>query len=435
MKQFITALIICCLVQTGFSQELQTSKLNNYLETLEQNDKFMGTVCVSKDGKNIYSKSVGFSNIETKTKANQNSTYKIGSISKSFTSVMIFQAIEKEKLKRSTTLDKYFPSIQNAKIITIDHLLSHRSGIHNFTDNSFPSWATEPKSRNELLKIIEDGGSDFMPDSKAQYSNSNYILLSYILEIIHQKPFAEILQNNIVDPLKLPHTYFGKSKPNSTSHSYKYFDKWRIESDTDSSVLMGAGGIISTTNDLNLFFHALFSGKLITQSSLVQMKTITDGLGRGVIQIPFGTKTGYGHTGGIEGFNSISIYFPEDKISYSLTSNGANYIINNISIAILSGIYNIPFEIPTFEVIHLTSSDLDKYLGVYSSQQLPIKITITKRDKTLVAQGTGQPSFDLTASAENTFRFDQGGIIMVFDPKPGTMILKQGGGSFMMKKE
>lgn len=435
MKQFVITFITCCFVQIGFSQEFSMTKLNNYFDTLEQNDKFMGTVCVSKSGENIYTKSVGFSNIEAKVRANQNSKYKVGSVSKSFTAVMIFQAIEQGKLTLITTLNKYFPNIKNAENITIDNLLTHRSGIHNFTDNNFPLWATEKKTRDELLKIIEEGGSDFTPNSKAQYSNSNYVLLSWILEIIYNKPFSEILQMNIITPLKLTNTSFEKLESNSICNSYKYFDKWRIESDTDPSVTMGAGGIVSTTNDLNLFFHTLFSGKLISQNSLVQMKTMTDGFGRGLFQIPFGTKIGYGHTGVIDGFNSVSIYFPNDQTAYSLTSNGANYIINNISIAVLSAIYNIPFEIPNFTKVNYTSADLDKYLGVYSSGQLPIKLTISKREKTLVAQGTGQPSFDLETSGENTFKFDQGGIVLVFDPAKGTMILKQGGGSFLMKKE
>lgn len=435
MKKIITTLIACCFVVTGLSQELQTLKLDDYFQSLEQNDRVMGTVCVSKDGVNIYSKSVGFSNIESKVKASQNSIYKIGSISKSFTAVIIFQAIEDGILKLTTTLDNYFPTIKNAESITIDHLLSHRSGIHNFTDNNFPSWATEPKNREGLLKIIEDGGSDFAPDSKAQYNNSNYVLLSYILEIVYGKPFSKILQDNIATPLKLTNTYFGRPKTDVTCNSYKYFDRWRIEFDTNPFVTMGAGGIMSTTNDMNIFFHALFNDKLITQSSLEQMKTITEGFGRGLFQIPFGTKIGYGHTGGIDGFNSVAIYFPDDKIAYSLTSNGVNYLINNISIAVLSGIYNIPFSIPSFAVINLASEDLDKYVGVYSTAQLPIKITVSKRDKTLVAQGTGQMSFDLEASAENTFKFEQGGIVMVFDPSKKTMTLNQGGGSFLMKKE
>lgn len=432
MKKIATS-ILCFLSHMILAQSIQTEKLNKYLDTLVQNDRFMGTVRVDRDKENIYSYSVGYSNIETKTKATQNSMYKIGSISKTFTSVMIFQAIEKGKLTLSTTIETYFPNIENAKEITIDHLLSHRSGIHNFTDK-FASWATEPKTRKELLTIIQTGGSDFKPGEKAQYSNSNYVLLSYILETIHKKNFAQILEKSITAPLKLTHTYFGEPKENATCHSYKYFDKWRIESSTHSSVTMGAGGIISTAKDLNLFFHSLFNGKLIAKNSLEQMKTMQDGFGKGLFPIPFGKQLGYGHTGGIDGFNAVSAYFPDDQTAYSLTANGANYVTNNISIAVLSGIYNIPFDIPSFKTIQLSSADLDKYLGVYSSKQLPIQITVSKQGNTLIAQATGQSAFNLEASAEHTFKFEQAGIVMIFNPKEYTMILKQGGATFLMKK-
>ena len=432
MKKTVAS-ILCILSQLVLAQSVQTEKLNSYFDALVQNDKLMGTVRVDRDEENIYSKSVGYSNIETKTKATQNSTYKIGSISKTFTAVMIFQAIEKGKITLSTTIESYFPDIENAKEITIDHLLSHRSGIHNFTDN-WASWATDPKTPKELLAIIQAGGSDFKPGVKAQYSNSNYVLLSYILETIHKKNFAQILEKSITVPLKLTHTYFGKPKENATCHSYKFFDKWRIESSTHPSVAMGAGGIISTTKDLNLFFHSLFNGKLIAKHSLEEMKTIQDGFGKGLFPIPFGKKMGYGHTGGIDGFSAVSAYFPDDKTAYSLTANATNYVTNNISIAVLSGVYNVPFDIPSFKIIKLSSTDLDKYLGIYSSPQLPIQITVSKQGSTLVAQGTGQSAFNLEASAEHTFKFEQAGIVMIFNPTENTMILKQGGATFLMKK-
>ena len=431
MNKFTVILTFCFLiVLSSFAQDIQRVKLNDYFSSLDKNNKFMGSVCASREGQNIYSKSIGFSNIELETKANNNTTYKIGSISKSFTATMIFQAVEKGKLKLSTTLDKYFPSVKNAESITIDHLLYHRSGIYNFTDNNYASWSTKKKTQKELLEIINNGGSQFTPGSKAQYSNSNYLLLSYILEKIHNKSFSEILQSSIIIPLKLKSTYFGKTKTNS----YKYFDKWRIEPDSNPYLAMGAGGIISTTNELNMFFHALFSGKLISLSSVEKMKTVVDGFGRGLFPIPYFNEIFYGHTGGIDGYNSITIYSPNDKTSYSLMSNGANCVINDISIAVLNGIYNRPFDIPNYGSTEQSSSDLDKFLGVYSSAQLPIKLVISKNGNTLVAQGSGQQAFNLRCSSVNTFQFDKAGIILVFDPIKKTMTLKQNGGIFFFTK-
>lgn len=435
--------VLCCVLivpsmcATTITKSIDTNRLNTYLERLCHYNKFMGSVCIDKEGLVLYSKSVGYSDVDTRIEATNKSRYCIGSISKSMTSVMIFQAIERGKLSLSTTLDTFFPSIGNADRITIDQMLNHSSGIHNFTDTDFPDWNMQAKSRSEMVDIIERGGNDFEPGSQSKYSNSNYVLLSYILEILYNKPFGKILDKNIVQPLKLTDTFFGEvGKHNhDICNSYKFFDKWRIETRTHPWVTMGAGGIVSTPRELNQFFEALFDGKLVSDSSLAHMMTIENQYGRGLFKIPFYNKIGYGHTGGIDGFNSVSIYFPEDKIAYSLTSNGTNFVINDITLAVLSVTLDKPFDEPNFEAKKLTISDLDKYLGVYSTPQIPIKLTVFKQDSILFGQGTGQQPFVLTQSAENVFTFKSGGIVIEFQPQSGTMILRQGGGSFFLKKE
>ncbi|MEG1026786.1 MAG: serine hydrolase domain-containing protein, partial [Flavobacterium sp.] len=165
------------LAQTTFDKK----KLDHYFDTLEQNNKFIGSVSVSKDGEIIYSKSVGFADVESKIKATDKTKYRIGSISKSFTAVLVLKAVENNKLDLSTTINKWFPTISNGDKITVKQLLNHRSGIHNFTDDSdYLDWNTQSKTEKEMIEIISKGGSDFTPDSKAEYSNSNYVLLTYI---------------------------------------------------------------------------------------------------------------------------------------------------------------------------------------------------------------------------------------------------------------
>ena len=97
---------------------------------------------------------------------------------------------------------------------------------------------------------------------------------------------------------------------------------------------MGAGGIVSTAADLTRFSDALFGGRLLGSQSLDMMKTIIGQFGMGLFQIPFYDRTGYGHTGGIDGFSSVFAFFGDGNISYALTSNGTNFNNNNISIAV-----------------------------------------------------------------------------------------------------
>ena len=438
-KAVFTTLIILTLSQIGLAQtNFDKAKLDNYFNALEQNDKFMGSVAVSKNGEIIYTKSIGFADVENNVKATENSKYRIGSISKTFTTVLILKAVEEKKLNLNQTIDKWFPEILNAKDITVKHLLSHRSGIHNFTnDKNYITWNTQPKTEKELVDIIAKGGSDFNPDSKAEYSNSNFVFLTFILEKTFAKSYSDLLQEFIVKPLGLTNTYvFGKINPlNNECKSYSFEGTWKLETETDYTVPLGAGAITSTPTDLTKFADALFNGKLLTNESLEIMKTIKEGYGIGLFQYPFYNSAGYGHNGGIDGFSSVYSHYADEKISYALVSNGSNFNDNNISIAVLSAVYNKPYEIPAFIHFSVTSEELDKYLGVYSSNQIALKITITKEGNTLIAQGTGQTAFPLEATGKDKFKFDQAGAEFEFNPNEKTMVLFQGGAQIKFTKE
>ena len=436
-KKLFILLLFVVSIQPSFSQKLDGSKLDQYFQSLEANDKFMGSVAISKDRKIIYSKSIGFANRASNTRANENSKYRIGSISKTFTAVLVFKAIEEGKLTLNQTIGIYFPEIKNGEKITISNLLYHRSGIHNFTNNpDYLNWNTTPKSESEMVEVISKAAIDFEPDSKAEYSNSNYVLLSYVLAKVYHIPYSKLLDSYSIKPLKLKNTFFGAkiNLKNNETYSYRFSKSWTLEPETDMSVPMGAGAVVSTPIDLIVFIEALFNNELISSSSLESMKTIKDKYGMGLFQFPFNDMKGFGHTGGIDGFSSILIYFPEDKVAYALTSNGSNFNNNNISIAALSFATNRPFEIPSFKTIEIASEELDKYLGIYSSKQTPLQITISKNGKTLMAQATGQSAFALEPTEKDKFKFEAADIVLEFLPSENMLILKQGGGEFTFTK-
>jgi len=437
-KFLLTTLLFLSVTPIGFSQTFDKKKLDTYFQVLEKNNKFMGSVALSKNGELIYTKSIGYADLEHKIKATEKTKYRIGSITKSFTSVLIFKAIEKKKLDLNETIDTWFPTITNSNKITIKHLLTHRSGIHNFTNNAnYLQWNTQSKTEMEMIEIIQKGGSDFKPNSRAMYSNSNFVLLTFILEKTFNMSYSDLVQNQIIKPLHLANTFvFGKINPkNNEAKSYHYFGSWKKEAETDFSVPLGAGAITSTPTDLIKFANALFEGQLLTPESLKIMKTIKEGYGSGLFQVPFYSTIGYGHTGGIDGFRSVYSYFEDDKISYALTSNGTNMNNNDISIAVLSAVFNKSYQIPVYTNYTLTSEDLDKYLGVYASKQIPLKITVTKNKNTLIIQATGQQAFPVEATEKDKFSLDQVGAKFEFNPTEKTMILFQGGGKFKFKKK
>lgn len=438
MKTLFSSFLFALVVVSGISQAIDKAKLDSYFNALEASNKFMGSVALSQNGKVIYTKVIGYSDVESNKKANTESRYKIGSISKTFTSVLVFKSIEQNKLSLSQTIDKFFPEIKNAKQITVSHLLHHRSGIHSFTDDAnYLSYAEKPMSEKELLDIIIKGGSDFKPDSKADYSNSNYVLLTFILERIHKKTYAELLGEYIINPLDLKRTSIGQkiNLNNNDCNSYAFEGAWIKGIETDPSVPLGAGAIVSTPTDLTTFSNALFHGKLINAKSLELMKEMQDGYGAGLFESPFYDKKSYGHTGGIDGFSSDFGYLADGDVSMAIISNGNNYSINEISIVLLSAVYGMDYSIPSFTSIEVSDEVLKQYVGVYSSSSFPLKITVSINQNTLYTQATGQSAFPVEATAKDEFQFHQAGIVLQFDTTKHTMLLKQGGGEFLLTRE
>ncbi|MFN3968890.1 serine hydrolase domain-containing protein [Flavobacterium sp.] len=435
-RRISVALLFLLFTVTTFAQN-NYAKLDSLFTLLESNNKFMGSVAISEGGKILYSKSVGVTDMYSKRRATNATKYRIGSISKMFTSAMIFKAVEEKKIALDQTIEAYFPSVPNAKKITISNLLNHRSGIYNIT-NSGDYWTyyTKPKTEAEMVAIIAKTKSDFEPDSKADYSNSNYILLSYILEKIYKKSYGEILTEKITNPLGLKNTYLGNriNLGKNECYSFTYTENWDTEKETDPSIPLGAGAVVSNPTDLNIFIESLFAGKIISKKSLHQMTTIKDNYGMGIFQLPFDKRKGFGHTGGIDGFSSSLGYFPDSNVSVALTSNGNNFDNNQIMIALLSTYYAVPFEMPSFKTIALTEEELDKYLGNFASEELAMTIKVTRKADKLFAQATGQGEFPLDATKADTFEFLAAGIKMKFDLANQQMTLLQGGKSYIFRK-
>ena len=440
----LTLLLCSSILACG--QGFDKAKLDQYLTSLEKHDKVMLSLALFKDGEPIYQRAIGYAATETEQKADINTQYRIGSITKVFTAVLIFQLIEEGKLTLNTPLSEYYPGVKNADQITISHLLSHRSGIHNFTNTpGFLAFVQSPKTKAEMLQYIEGMDSDFAPDSNARYSNSAYVLLGFIIEDLTGQSYAEAVDARIVKKLNLEKTRYGTEiKPTENqAKSYRFnFGGWTPSTVTDMTVPGGAGALISTPTDLGHFYHALFHEQLVTQASLNLMKEINQGYGRGLFGVPFWGKTGIGHNGGIDAFVSNSLHFEAEGLTIAYTANGVNMVLNDFLIGVLSIYFNRPFTLPDFdaEPITLSAKTLAKYQGVFTSNDLPIKITLELKGEQLIAQATGQGPIPLTPFSETEFRYEQAGINITFTKEGkkmdyGTFTLKQGSGKFTFTKE
>ena len=432
----LSFLALFFFVQVSLAQTFNKAKLDSLLDALAANNKAMVSIAVTKNGQPLYSRAIGYSWYgPTKTQANTKTKYRIGSISKVFTATMIFQLIEAGKLQLSTPLSRFYPQIPNAAKITIAQMLNHSSGIHSFTDSSYTSWLSQKVTPAILLsKMMKP---DFEPGAKHEYSNSNFVLLGYIVEKLDKQPYAASLKKRITGKIGLKDTYYGGkiTAANNEAYSYNWQGDWKPDTETDMSIPGGAGALVSTPNDLVKFMHALFAGKLVSQTSLTQMKTVKDGYGMNFFPYTFYNETGYGHNGGIDGFQSQAVFYPKDSITVAYVANGVNYSLNTMMIGLLSIVHNKPYQIPDFKKVSLKAEDVVKHAGVYSSTQLPLKITISTKDNVLVAQATGQSSFEMEAVDINTFRFDIAGIVIKFDTLKNQLTLLQGGQTFLFTKE
>jgi D-alanyl-D-alanine carboxypeptidase len=420
------------------AQSLKKASLDSLLDVLAANNKSMGSLAISQNGEILYQRSIGNAVVDSPMTipASAKTKYHIGSISKMFTGVMVFQLIEEGKLTLETTLDKFYPQIPNASKITIGMMLSHHSGLHNFTnDPAYMTYMVAPQTHEQMLTRIAAMKADFEPGTKGEYSNTNFVLLSYIIEKITKKSYPELVKQRVASKIGLKDTYYGGkvNTANNEALSYTYSNnKWSKFLETDMSIPSGAGSMVSTPADLDKFIEALFAGKLIKPASLEQMKTIKDNYGMAMFLKPFKDKAKYGHGGAIDAFRSELAYFPEEKMAVSYISNGGTYSPGKVMEGVLSICLKIPYTIPSFA----EAKGLDRYVGVYANPALPIKITITKDGAALIAQATGQSSFPLdTTTTADKYEFETAGIVMEFRPDKGEFTLKQGGKDYVFTKE
>src|SRR5262245_34895940 len=442
MKILFATLLTLALSTIGYAQTPDKAKLDQFFDRLSEKNKAMGSLTIAKDGNVLYTRTIGYSQISgTEKKPLTAATrYRIGSITKMFTAAMILQLVEERELKLTDTLDKFFPQVPNAQKITIAQILAHRSGIHDsiLDRNLRPASYTNAITKDEFLTLIVKGTPDFEPDAKHSYSNSGYFLLGLILEKLTGKPYGEALKERITSKIGLKDTYTATGNIDVTNNEaltyINFGHDWKQGPETHPSILFGGGSIVSTPNDLAKFIRALFDLKLISQESLNQMKTIRDGDGLGMEPFTFAGKTFYGHTGGGDNYGAWLAYEPEENLAVAYTTNAKVYPVVNIVRGVIDIYYNKPFEIPAFETIAVSPEVLDKYVGVYSSPEAPVKFTITRDGATLFFQPPGQSAVPLEATAQDKFQIE-GAVVIEFDAAKNQMIVKRRGGERVFTKE
>lgn len=425
------------------AQPLDTAKLDQFLDRLAEKNKAMGSLTIAKDGEVIYARAIGYARVDEATKKplDTASRFRIGSITKTFTAVMILQLVEEGKLKLTDTLDRFFPDLPNARKITVAHVLAHRAGIPNVRRTAEPgkNVNTLPISKDEILALIVKAEPAFEPGTRFLYSNSGYFLLGVMVEKLTGKPYAGALEARITSKLGLKDTYTATGNIDvSKGEALTYFHDgqgWKQGIETHPSILFGGGQIVSTPQDLARFIQGLFALKLISQASLTQMTTMQDGYGFGLEPYTFAGRTFYGHAGGADNYGSWLAYLPAEKLVVVYTTNAKVYPVADIVRGVAEICYHQPFQIPSFEAIAVPPEILEKYVGVYASPEAPVKFTVTRQGSTLFIQPGSQAAAPLEPTAADKFQLLGGRITFEFDAAKNQLIHKRGGAPRVFTKE
>jgi D-alanyl-D-alanine carboxypeptidase len=418
---------------------INTKKIDDFLDYMVQNNQGIGSVSIFRNGSEIYHRNFGQQQLKNIT-YDKNTQYQIGSVSKLITAVMLYQLIEKGKLSLTDKLEKFYPDIPNSKNITLKNMLNHTSGLGDYVGKSIQNnWLFEkPVGDKAIINAIKKEGVLFQPGKKTRYSNSAYFLLSRILEKLYNKPYNEILKENILEKAKMNHTFSVIDNPENVFKSYhQEAGNWTEVKDFNFHNCIGLGDIVSTTEDLNIFANALFNGQFIKKETLTTM--ISDKnektFGSGIMKMPFYNIEAYGHGGDTAGTHSTVSYEPTDQLSFAMSINGENFPHNSMFVAILNFIYDRDYSYPAFNTIKAPVSELEKYPGDYTSKDIPLGLKIFIKNETLFAQGTGQPEFALEYVNKNQFKFDQAGLKITFIPEKGQLELIQRDKKYLFNKK
>ncbi|MDQ1095449.1 MULTISPECIES: serine hydrolase domain-containing protein [Chryseobacterium] len=426
-RQFLIFIFGCwfCLFSTfGFTVQAQT-KANlhtiNLKEKKEEIDriikayaainKFNGTALVHYQNENIFERSYGWQNAEKKIPNQDKSVYQIASLTKSFTALIIVKLSEEGKLSVKDPISKYIADYPRGNEITVEHLLTHTSGIYEVLQNKeYFSMLHTGKSitKDKELSFFKNEPLAFEPGTQFSYTNSGYILLGIIIEKITGLSYEDTVRKIILNPLKMTHTGFNYMALKSTHKTvpYSYISNTRQEkTEVWNSTLTGpAGQIYSTVEDLYRYYVGLRDYKIVSRETFKKATTpYLSGYGYGWFIDDFYGKKLINHGGNIEGSTSYFAMLPEDDLCIILLNNITSKKLETAGNTILAAILEQPYTLPQPNKETALSEDvLKKYVGDYELSDHTV-IHIIYENGQLFIQNNKAPKVRMRAKKEDVF--------------------------------
>lgn len=382
--------------------------LQRVVDAYSKAGKFNGTILVSKGGEVLYAGASGFRDAEKKIPHDRESIFQVGSLTKQFTAAIIMQLVGEQKLSLSDPLSKYFNGFRHGDKITIKHLLTHTSGIFNYTNDTtlMQSDVSGHYSKEQMLDLIRGYAPDFDPGARFNYSNSGYFILGYIVEKATGKSYEHNVRERILQPLEMNNSGFDFSRLKSPKKASGYFSLQPVIAApiVDSTIAYSAGALYSTVEDLYKWERAIHTDRILSAQAWQEVFTpFKNGYGFGWGIDSLHNKLITAHAGGIHGFSSYLIRFPSESVAVIAIDNASSTSLSRLARTLAAAVLGEPFELPEAKPEVKVSPDvLKQYVGVY--QLAPtFAITIRLDGRQLKLQATNQPEFDLFAESQNKF--------------------------------
>ncbi|GAB4372990.1 MAG: hypothetical protein Kow0042_16640 [Calditrichia bacterium] len=382
-------------------------------------------VLVSRNGEILYKKGFGYANLEHRVPITSRTRFRIGSITKQFTAAAILKLQEEGLLSVNDRLSRFLPDFPRGDEVTIHHLLTHTSGIHSYTNRpDFLEKVTCDGNPEELIDSIKSDPYDFDPGEEWRYNNSGYLILGYLVEKISGESYENYLKKAFFDSLEMHDTgvhHWSKILPHEAS-GYSYIGgRLQKARNWNMSLAGGAGALYSTVEDLYRWNEGIFTGKVLSQSSLekaFEPVKLNDGT---TAQASGGGGYGYGwgirqlrgleeisHGGGLDGFLTYLTRFPRQNLTIAVLTNCAppppglnpNYLAQEIAQIYL---WQQMEAQPSFSTDTTVSAELyDDYVGTYEYPGGMV-LTVTREDDRLFAQLSGQNRYEIFPMGEDEF--------------------------------
>jgi len=375
---------------------------------------FNGSILVSKGNQVLISKGYGYQDKEKNKRNSPESIFLIGSITKQFTAEVVLMLAKEGKLSVDDKLSKYFPDYQYGDSITIQHLLTHTSGIFDYTrDEGWEKGNLEaPISDKELFALFRNKPLNFAPGTKWSYSNTGYKLLGLIIGKVTGKTYYENVRQRIFQPLGMTHSGFDfthLADPQKTTGYYGMrHDSFLVSIVVDSTQTNSAGAIYSTTGDMLKWHRALQSYQLLPKAW--QDKAFTPykhGYGYGWENDSLCGKHVLAHSGHIHGYNSNFYHLPDEDVCVVVLTNFMRTGADPIAYAadIVRAMYDKDYVIPAPRTeVQVEEPIKKRYAGVYMmDEDTSVSFTFRMKDKYLYLRVTGQPEVKLLPQSDTLF--------------------------------